>query len=91
MVLDEAPSRCEKAPGEEEEPGLRVTPPPGLSPTPSHQEVHIEEQRLQFLVRTCKTKIYSIMTIYFDEEENKTACESNMPINPSLPEKYKAL
>lgn len=52
MALDEAPSRCEKTPGEEEESGLRVTPPPGLSLTPSHQEEHTEEQRLQFLVRT---------------------------------------
>ncbi|XP_041807847.1 RIMS-binding protein 2 [Chelmon rostratus] len=49
VVLDEAPSRCEKTPGEEEESGLQVTPQPGLSPTPSHQEEHTEEQRLQFL------------------------------------------
>ncbi|XP_040006424.1 peripheral-type benzodiazepine receptor-associated protein 1-like [Xiphias gladius] len=49
VALDEAPSRCEKTPGEEEESGLRVTPPPGLSPTPSHQEEHTDEQRLQFL------------------------------------------
>ncbi|XP_049896198.1 RIMS-binding protein 2 isoform X2 [Epinephelus moara] len=49
VVLDEAPSRCEKTPGEEEESGLRVTPHPGLSPTPSHQEDHTEEQHLQFL------------------------------------------
>ncbi|XP_074466201.1 peripheral-type benzodiazepine receptor-associated protein 1 isoform X2 [Sebastes fasciatus] len=49
VVIDEAPSRCEKTPGEEEESGLRVTPQPGLSPTPSHQEEHTEEQRLQFL------------------------------------------
>lgn len=56
MGLDEAPSRCEKTPGEEEESGLRVTPPPGLSPTPSHQEVNTEEQRIQFLVRTCSTE-----------------------------------
>ncbi|XP_040907093.1 LOW QUALITY PROTEIN: peripheral-type benzodiazepine receptor-associated protein 1 [Toxotes jaculatrix] len=49
VALDEAPSRCEKTPGEEEESGLRVTPPPGLSPTPSHQEEHTQEQRLQFL------------------------------------------
>ncbi|XP_042286258.1 peripheral-type benzodiazepine receptor-associated protein 1 isoform X1 [Thunnus maccoyii] len=49
VALDEAPSRCEKTPGEEEESGLRVTPPPGLSPTPSHQEEHTEEQHLHFL------------------------------------------
>ncbi|CAJ1064428.1 peripheral-type benzodiazepine receptor-associated protein 1 isoform X4 [Xyrichtys novacula] len=49
VVLDEAPSRREKTPGEEEESGLQVTPQPGLSPTPSHQEEHSEEQRLQFL------------------------------------------
>ncbi|KAG7516747.1 peripheral-type benzodiazepine receptor-associated 1 isoform X1 [Solea senegalensis] len=49
VALDEAPSRCEKTPSEEEESGLRVTPPPGLSPTPSHPEEHIKEQRLEFL------------------------------------------
>ncbi|XP_022601817.1 peripheral-type benzodiazepine receptor-associated protein 1 [Seriola dumerili] len=49
VALDEAPSRCERTPGEEEESGQRVTPSPGLSPTPSHQEEHTEEQRLQFL------------------------------------------
>ncbi|XP_071317042.1 RIMS-binding protein 2 isoform X2 [Trachinotus anak] len=49
VALDEAPSRCEKTPGEEEESGQQVTPSPGLSPTPSHQEEHTEEQRLQFL------------------------------------------
>ncbi|XP_060911853.1 RIMS-binding protein 2-like isoform X7 [Labrus mixtus] len=49
VVLDEAPSRCERTPGEEEESGLQVTPQPGLSPTPSHQEDHTEEQHLQFL------------------------------------------
>ncbi|XP_035480811.2 RIMS-binding protein 2 isoform X3 [Scophthalmus maximus] len=48
VALDEAPSRCEKTPAEEES-WLQVTPPPGLSPTPSHQEEHTEEQRLQFL------------------------------------------
>ncbi|XP_034033426.1 RIMS-binding protein 2 isoform X2 [Thalassophryne amazonica] len=49
VALDEAPFRCKKTPGEEEEAGLRVTPPPGFSPTPSRQEEHTEEQRLQFL------------------------------------------
>ncbi|XP_069366183.1 RIMS-binding protein 2 isoform X15 [Paralichthys olivaceus] len=49
VALDEAPSRCEKTPGEEEELGPRVTPTPGLCPTPSGQEDHTEEQRLQFL------------------------------------------
>ncbi|KAA8586416.1 hypothetical protein FQN60_000252 [Etheostoma spectabile] len=49
VVLDEAPSRCEKTPGEEEESGLQVTPQPGLCPTPSLQEDHTEEQHLQFL------------------------------------------
>ncbi|XP_034745264.1 peripheral-type benzodiazepine receptor-associated protein 1-like isoform X14 [Etheostoma cragini] len=49
VVLDEAPSRCEKTPGEEEESGLQVTPQPGLCPTPSLQEEHTEEQHLQFL------------------------------------------
>ncbi|XP_053702738.1 RIMS-binding protein 2 isoform X21 [Synchiropus splendidus] len=50
VTLDEAPSRCEKTPGEEEEEsGLRVTPPTGLSPTPSRQEDRLQEQQLKFL------------------------------------------
>ncbi|XP_029956391.1 peripheral-type benzodiazepine receptor-associated protein 1 [Salarias fasciatus] len=50
VALDEAPSRCEKTPGEEEEEsGLRVTPQLGLRPTPSYQEARTEEQRLHFL------------------------------------------
>ncbi|XP_022073278.1 peripheral-type benzodiazepine receptor-associated protein 1 isoform X4 [Acanthochromis polyacanthus] len=49
VALDEAPSRCEKTPGEEEESVQQVTPLPGLSPTPSHQEEHTEERHLQFL------------------------------------------
>ncbi|XP_053297261.1 peripheral-type benzodiazepine receptor-associated protein 1 isoform X2 [Pleuronectes platessa] len=49
VALDEAPSRCEKTPGEEEELGLRVTPRPGHCPNPSGQEDYTEEQRLQFL------------------------------------------
>lgn len=49
MVLDEAPSRSERTPGEEES-GLRVTPVLGLSPPPSRKEENTEDQRLQFLV-----------------------------------------
>lgn len=49
VVLDEAPSRSEKTPGEEES-GLRVTPILGLSPPPSRKEKNTEDQRLQFLV-----------------------------------------
>lgn len=49
VVLDEAPSRSERAPGEEES-GLRVTPILGLSPPPSHKEENTEKQHLQFLV-----------------------------------------
>ncbi|XP_039870533.1 peripheral-type benzodiazepine receptor-associated protein 1 isoform X2 [Simochromis diagramma] len=48
VVLDEAPSRSERAPGEEES-GLRVTPVLGLSPPPSRKEENTEKQRLQFL------------------------------------------
>ncbi|XP_026038443.1 peripheral-type benzodiazepine receptor-associated protein 1 isoform X18 [Astatotilapia calliptera] len=48
VVLDEAPSRSERAPGEEES-GLRVTPILGLSPPPSHKEENTEKQHLQFL------------------------------------------
>ncbi|KAM3868936.1 peripheral-type benzodiazepine receptor-associated protein 1 [Diretmus argenteus] len=57
VALDEAPSRREETPGEEEEsgsrvtppPGPRPTPPPGPSPTPSHQEDHAKEEHLHFL------------------------------------------
>ncbi|XP_068186498.1 RIMS-binding protein 2 isoform X12 [Antennarius striatus] len=49
VVLDEAPSRCEKTPGEEEELGVSVTPQPGLSPTPFHRAEPTEEQSLTFL------------------------------------------
>uniref|UniRef100_A0A3Q2WF52 RIMS-binding protein 2 n=1 Tax=Haplochromis burtoni TaxID=8153 RepID=A0A3Q2WF52_HAPBU len=48
VVLDEAPSRSERAPGEEES-GLRVTPILGLSPPPSRKEENTEKQHLQFL------------------------------------------
>lgn len=52
-MLDDAPSRCEKTPGEEEEEsGVQVTPHPGLSPLPVQQEQHREEERLKSLVRT---------------------------------------
>ncbi|XP_029546180.1 peripheral-type benzodiazepine receptor-associated protein 1 isoform X1 [Salmo trutta] len=61
VALDEAPSRCEETPREEEESGPRVTPPPlGLCPTPtpslSHQEEHTEEQRLQLLEQELSKK-----------------------------------
>ncbi|XP_077962299.1 peripheral-type benzodiazepine receptor-associated protein 1 isoform X19 [Gasterosteus aculeatus] len=49
VALNEAPSRCAKTPEEAEESGLRVTPQTGLSPPPSRQEEHTEEQHLQFL------------------------------------------
>ncbi|KAM8898037.1 peripheral-type benzodiazepine receptor-associated protein 1 isoform 15-T17 [Spinachia spinachia] len=49
VVLNEAPSRCAKTPEKAEELGLQVTPQPGLSPPPSSQEEHTEEQHLQFL------------------------------------------
>ncbi|RVE63512.1 hypothetical protein OJAV_G00136990 [Oryzias javanicus] len=54
--LDEAPSRCAKTPTEEGESWLRVTPPSGLSPSPSHQEDPPEEQRIQFLERELNNK-----------------------------------
>ncbi|CDQ98194.1 unnamed protein product, partial [Oncorhynchus mykiss] len=61
VALDEAPSRCEETPREEEESGSRVTPPSrGLCPAPtpslSHQEEHTEEQRLQLLEQELSKK-----------------------------------
>lgn len=53
MVLDEAPSRCENTPKEEEESGVRLTHQLGPSPTPVHQEERTEEHHLKFLVRAC--------------------------------------
>uniref|UniRef100_A0A3P9MJL8 RIMS-binding protein 2 n=1 Tax=Oryzias latipes TaxID=8090 RepID=A0A3P9MJL8_ORYLA len=52
--LDEAPSRCAKTPTEEGESWLRVTPPSGLSPSPSTQED--PQQRIQFLERELNNK-----------------------------------
>ncbi|XP_061607125.1 peripheral-type benzodiazepine receptor-associated protein 1 isoform X19 [Phyllopteryx taeniolatus] len=49
VPLDESPSRCEKTPAKEEESGLPVTPHPGLSPTPSHQEKNSEDKHLHYL------------------------------------------
>ncbi|KAF7665611.1 hypothetical protein LDENG_00136400 [Lucifuga dentata] len=49
VALNVAPSRCEETPREKEKSGLRVTPPPGLSPTSSNQEKHTQKQHLQFL------------------------------------------
>nr|XP_029483241.1 peripheral-type benzodiazepine receptor-associated protein 1-like isoform X8 [Oncorhynchus nerka] len=61
VALDEAPSRCEETPREEEESGSRVTQPSlGLCPAPtpslSHQEEHTEEQRLQLLEQELSKK-----------------------------------
>ncbi|XP_064833164.1 peripheral-type benzodiazepine receptor-associated protein 1-like [Oncorhynchus masou masou] len=61
VALDEAPSRCEDTPREEEKSGSRVTPPSlGLCPSPtpslSHQEEHTEEQRLQLLEQELSKK-----------------------------------
>ncbi|XP_078786483.1 peripheral-type benzodiazepine receptor-associated protein 1 isoform X17 [Oryzias latipes] len=52
--LDEAPSRSAKTPTEEGESWLRVTPPSGLSPSPSSQED--PQQRIQFLERELNNK-----------------------------------
>uniref|UniRef100_A0A1A8G2S3 Peripheral-type benzodiazepine receptor-associated protein 1 n=1 Tax=Nothobranchius korthausae TaxID=1143690 RepID=A0A1A8G2S3_9TELE len=54
--LDEGPSGCEKTCSEKEQSWLQVTPPPGLSPTPSHQEGPTDEQRLLFLERELSKK-----------------------------------
>lgn len=60
VVLDEAPSKCEKTPGEEEESGEQVTLHPGPSPIPFPQEQQREEQHLKSVVRTV---IYSICIV----------------------------
>nr|XP_020480211.1 peripheral-type benzodiazepine receptor-associated protein 1 isoform X8 [Monopterus albus] len=49
VALYEAPSRCERTPGDEEESGPQVTPLPGLNPPPCPQEDHTTEQCLKFL------------------------------------------
>ncbi|KAF7206612.1 RIMS-binding protein 2 isoform X7 [Nothobranchius furzeri] len=54
--LDEGLSGCEKTCSEKEQSWLQVTPPPGLSPIPSHQEGSAEEQRLLFLERELSKK-----------------------------------
>lgn len=58
MVLDEAPSWCEKTPGVEEESGEQVTSHPGL--LLFQQEQHREEQHLKSVVRTCTNNILCV-------------------------------
>ena len=51
-MLDEAPSRCEKTPGEEEESGVQVTRHAGPRPSPGQREQPREDHCLKSLVRT---------------------------------------
>ncbi|XP_031712742.1 peripheral-type benzodiazepine receptor-associated protein 1 isoform X3 [Anarrhichthys ocellatus] len=76
LVLDEAPSRCEKTPGEEEESGLRLTPQPGLSPSPSRQEEHTEEQHLQFLESELSKKRKECENLEHEVKKRQKRCLS---------------
>ncbi|XP_026183675.1 peripheral-type benzodiazepine receptor-associated protein 1 isoform X7 [Mastacembelus armatus] len=74
VALDEAPSRCEKIPGEEEELGLQVTPPPGLSPTLSRQEEHTEEQHLKFLESELRKKRKECENLEHEVKKRQKRC-----------------
>ncbi|XP_061596107.1 peripheral-type benzodiazepine receptor-associated protein 1-like isoform X2 [Cololabis saira] len=74
VALDEAPSRCEKTPSEEEESWLRVTPPPGLSPTSSHQEEPTQEQRIQFLERELSKKRKECENLEHEVKKRQKRC-----------------
>ncbi|KAM6907562.1 peripheral-type benzodiazepine receptor-associated protein 1 [Xenentodon cancila] len=74
VALDEAPSRCEKTPSEEEESWLLVTPPPGLSPTSSRQEEHTQEQRIQFLERELSKKRKECENLEHEVKKRQKRC-----------------
>ncbi|XP_054899378.1 RIMS-binding protein 2 isoform X3 [Poeciliopsis prolifica] len=74
VALDEAPSRCEKTPAEAGESWLQVTPPPGLSPTSSHQEEPTEEQRLQFLERELSRKRKECENLEHEVKKRQKRC-----------------
>ncbi|XP_037834893.1 peripheral-type benzodiazepine receptor-associated protein 1 isoform X2 [Kryptolebias marmoratus] len=72
--LDEASPRCEKTAVQKEEPWLRVTPPSGLSPTPSLQEGPTEEQRLQFLERELSKKRKECENLEHEVKKRQKRC-----------------
>ncbi|XP_027887143.1 peripheral-type benzodiazepine receptor-associated protein 1 [Xiphophorus couchianus] len=74
VALDEAPSRCEKTPAEAGESWLQVTPPPGLSPTSSHQEEPTEKQRLQFLERELSRKRKECENLEHEVKKRQKRC-----------------
>ncbi|XP_047234815.1 peripheral-type benzodiazepine receptor-associated protein 1 isoform X1 [Girardinichthys multiradiatus] len=74
VALDEGPSRCEKTPAEAGESWLQVTPPPGLSPTSSHQEEPTEEQRLQFLERELSRKRKECENLEHEVKKRQKRC-----------------
>ncbi|KAM9331723.1 peripheral-type benzodiazepine receptor-associated protein 1 [Pholidichthys leucotaenia] len=73
VALDEAPSRCEETPREEES-GLRVTPLPGLSPAASHQEGRTEEQHIQFLERELSKKRKECENLEHEVKKRQKRC-----------------
>ncbi|KAJ7997369.1 hypothetical protein DPEC_G00228270, partial [Dallia pectoralis] len=76
VVLDEAPARCEDTPNKGDW-GPQVTPPlPGLCPTPSpsHQEVHTEEQRIQQLERELTKKRKECEDIEHEVRKRQKRC-----------------
>uniref|UniRef100_H3CT08 RIMS-binding protein 2 n=1 Tax=Tetraodon nigroviridis TaxID=99883 RepID=H3CT08_TETNG len=72
---NEAPSRCEKTPGEEEESGVQVTPHPGLSPLPVQQERHTEEQRLKSLERELSSKRKECENLEHEVKKRQKRCQ----------------
>nr|XP_040036265.1 peripheral-type benzodiazepine receptor-associated protein 1 isoform X5 [Gasterosteus aculeatus aculeatus] len=74
VALNEAPSRCAKTPEEAEESGLRVTPQTGLSPPPSRQEEHTEEQHLQLLESELSKKRKECENLEHEVKKRRKRC-----------------
>ncbi|XP_056911496.1 peripheral-type benzodiazepine receptor-associated protein 1 isoform X14 [Takifugu flavidus] len=74
VVLDEAPSKCEKTPGEEEESREQVTPHPGLSPVPFPQEQQREEQHLKSVESELSSKRKECENLEHEVKKRQKRC-----------------
>ncbi|XP_077360966.1 peripheral-type benzodiazepine receptor-associated protein 1 isoform X2 [Festucalex cinctus] len=74
VPLDESPSRYEKTPGGEEDSGLPLTPHPGLSPTPPHQENNSKEKHLHYLERELTKKRKECEILEHEAKKRQKKC-----------------
>ncbi|XP_029704638.1 peripheral-type benzodiazepine receptor-associated protein 1-like isoform X14 [Takifugu rubripes] len=74
VVLDEAPSKCEKTPGEEEESREQVTPHPGLSPVPFPQEQQREEHHLKSVESELSSKRKECENLEHEVKKRQKRC-----------------